>query len=53
MPDPVTPPPAPAGGVATEVSGLDLCVLDHTARRAPAVAATPELLAALLAQRRR
>lgn len=40
-----------AGGVAAEVLGRELCVLDHTARRAPAVAATPELLTALLAER--
>lgn len=40
-----------AGGVASEVLGRELCVLDHTARRAPVVAATPELLAAVLAQR--
>ena len=42
-----------AGGVAGEVLGRDLCVLDHTARRAPIVAATPELLAAVLAERTR
>jgi myo-inositol-1(or 4)-monophosphatase len=42
-----------AGGVAAEVRGRDLCVLDHTARRAPVVAATPELLAAILAERTR
>jgi fructose-1,6-bisphosphatase/inositol monophosphatase family enzyme len=42
-----------AGGVSAEVGGRDLCVLDHTARRAPAVAATPELLDALLTARRR
>ena len=42
-----------AGGVAAEVHGRDLCVLDHTARRSPAVAATPELLAAVLEHRRR
>ena len=33
-----------AGGVAAEVGGRDLCVLDHAARRSPVVAATPELL---------
>ena len=42
-----------AGGVATEVYGRELCVLDHEARRSPAVAATPELLDAVLAERRR
>ena len=42
-----------AGGVAAEVNGLDLCVLDHEARRAPIVAATPELLDAVLAERLR
>jgi myo-inositol-1(or 4)-monophosphatase len=41
-----------AGGVVAEVGGRELCVLDHEARRAPAVAATPELLAELLAARR-
>jgi myo-inositol-1(or 4)-monophosphatase len=41
-----------AGGVAGEVFGRELCVLDHTARRAPVVAATPELLAAVIAARR-
>jgi myo-inositol-1(or 4)-monophosphatase len=41
-----------AGGVASEVGGRDLCVLDHDARRAPAVAATSELLGELLAARR-
>jgi myo-inositol-1(or 4)-monophosphatase len=41
-----------AGGVATEVFGRELCALDHAARRSPVVAATPELLAALLAHRR-
>ena len=40
-----------AGGVAGEVHGRELCVLDHTARRGPVVAATPELLAAVLARR--
>ena len=40
-----------AGGVAAEVFGRDLCVLDHTARRAPVVAATPELLAEVIAAR--
>lgn len=42
-----------AGGVVAEVFDRELCVLDHTARRAPAAAATPELLAAVLAERRR
>ena len=41
-----------AGGAAAEVNGLDLCVLDHEARRSPIVAATPELLEAVLEQRR-
>lgn len=40
-----------AGGVAAEVHDLDLTVLDHTARRTPVVAATPELLTAILAHR--
>jgi myo-inositol-1(or 4)-monophosphatase len=42
-----------AGGVAVDVFDRELCVLDHSARRAPAVAAGPELLDALLAERRR
>lgn len=42
-----------AGGVATEVFGRELCVLDHTARRSPAVAATPALLESVLSERRR
>jgi myo-inositol-1(or 4)-monophosphatase len=42
-----------AGGVAGEVFGRELCVLDHTARRAPAVAATPELFAELVTARTR
>ena len=42
-----------AGGVAAEVFGRDLCILDHTARRAPVVAATPELLGSILAERLR
>ncbi len=41
-----------AGGVVTEVMGRDLVVLDHEARRAPAVAATPVLLDAVLRERR-
>lgn len=36
-----------AGGSATELDGKDLLSLDHQARRAVAVAATPELLAEL------
>jgi myo-inositol-1(or 4)-monophosphatase len=40
-----------AGGVAGEVFGRDLCVLDHAARRTPIAAATPELLASVLAER--
>ncbi len=42
-----------AGGVAAEVFGRELCVLDHAARRSPVVAATPELLDAVLGERRR
>lgn len=42
-----------AGGVAAEASGLDLCVLDHKARRGPVVAATPRLLEQLLTERHR
>ena len=42
-----------AGGVAAEVFGRDLCVLDHTARRSPVVAATPRLLETVLEQRLR
>jgi myo-inositol-1(or 4)-monophosphatase len=42
-----------AGGVAGEALGRGLCVIDHTARRAPVVAATPELFSALLTERRR
>jgi fructose-1,6-bisphosphatase/inositol monophosphatase family enzyme len=42
-----------AGGVATEVDGRELVVLDTAARRTPAVAATRPLLDALLAERRR
>lgn len=37
-----------AGGAVAEVNGDDLYVLEHTARRGPVVAATPELLAALV-----
>jgi myo-inositol-1(or 4)-monophosphatase len=42
-----------AGGVSAEVFDRELCVLDHHARRSPVVAATPELLAEVLRQRRR
>jgi fructose-1,6-bisphosphatase/inositol monophosphatase family enzyme len=42
-----------AGGFAAEVFDRELCVLDHAARRSPVVAATPELLAAILQHRRR
>ena len=42
-----------AGGVAAEVFDRELCVLDHMARRSPVVAATPELLDAVLGHRRR
>jgi fructose-1,6-bisphosphatase/inositol monophosphatase family enzyme len=42
-----------AGGVVAEVRGRELCVLDHGARRSPVVAATPELLDAVLTERRR
>jgi myo-inositol-1(or 4)-monophosphatase len=42
-----------AGGVATEVFGRDLVVLDHDARRTPAVASTVPLLDAMLVERRR
>ena len=42
-----------AGGVVAEVFDRDLCVLDHTARRSPVAAATPQLLAELLSHRRR
>jgi myo-inositol-1(or 4)-monophosphatase len=41
-----------AGGVAAEVFGRELTVLDHHARRSPVAAGTPELLAAILAHRR-
>jgi hypothetical protein len=39
--------------VAAEVFGRDLVVLDHDARRTPAVASTAQLLDALLLERRR
>ncbi len=42
-----------AGGVSAEVFGRELCVLDPAARRSPVVAATPELLEAVLRERRR
>jgi fructose-1,6-bisphosphatase/inositol monophosphatase family enzyme len=42
-----------AGGVAADADDRELCVLDHTARRSPVVAATPELLEAVLVERRR
>lgn len=42
-----------AGCAVGEVFDRDLVVLDPTARRGPAVAATPELLAELLTERRR
>jgi myo-inositol-1(or 4)-monophosphatase len=42
-----------AGGVSAEVGGRDLVVLDHAARRTPAVASTPRLLDAILAERHR
>jgi fructose-1,6-bisphosphatase/inositol monophosphatase family enzyme len=41
-----------AGCAVAEVFDRDLCVLDHTARRGPVVAATPQLLEELLAARR-
>lgn len=41
-----------AGGVAVDVFDRELVVLDHAARRAPVVAATPELLEQLLRERR-
>lgn len=42
-----------AGCAVTEVSGRELCVLDHTARRGPIVAATAELLDAITHERRK
>ena len=42
-----------AGGVATEVFGRQLCTLEHADRRSPVVAATPELLDAVMVHRRR
>ena len=41
-----------AGCVVAEVHGRDLCVVDHTVRRGPVVATTPELLDAILDARR-
>jgi len=41
-----------AGCIVGEVHDRDLCVIDHTARRGPVVAATPELFEQLLAARR-
>jgi myo-inositol-1(or 4)-monophosphatase len=41
-----------AGGVSAEVFGRELCVLDPAARRSPVVAATPDLLDAVLSFRR-
>lgn len=40
-----------AGAVIDDAFGRDLAVVDHAARRTPVAAATPELLAALLAVR--
>jgi myo-inositol-1(or 4)-monophosphatase len=42
-----------AGAAVGEAFDRDLVVLDHDSRRTPVVAATPELLDALLAERRR
>lgn len=41
-----------AGGHVADVQGRELCVLDHTARRTPVSAGSPELFQALLAARR-
>jgi myo-inositol-1(or 4)-monophosphatase len=41
-----------AGAAVADADGRDLVVLDPAARRTPVAAATPELLAALLAERR-
>ena len=41
-----------AGCIVGEVHDRDLCVIDHTARRGPVVAAMPELFEQLLAARR-
>lgn len=40
-----------AGASVADAFGRELVVLDHSARRTPVVAASPELLAAVLAQR--
>jgi len=42
-----------SGCAVAEVNGRELCIVDHTARRGPAVAATPELLTQLLRERTR
>ena len=42
-----------AGGAVADARDRELCVLDHAARRSPVAAATPELLAEVLAHRRR
>jgi myo-inositol-1(or 4)-monophosphatase len=44
---------AEAGALVADALGRDLTVLDPTARRTPVAAATPELLDALMAARRR
>ncbi len=44
---------AEAGAAVADAAGRDLCVLDHGARRTPVAGATPALLEALLAARRR
>jgi myo-inositol-1(or 4)-monophosphatase len=44
---------AEAGGAVADAFGHDLVVLDHVARRTPMAAATPVLLDALVASRRR
>ena len=41
-----------AGGASAEVFGRELCVLDPAARRSPVAAATPDLLNAVLLERR-
>lgn len=43
---------AEAGAPMVDALGRDLVVLDHAARRTPVAAATPDLLAALVAERR-
>ena len=42
-----------AGGVVADAAGLDLVVLDPAERRTPVAATSPELLEALLVERRR